>query len=75
MKILRRNSLNHDNAHSRAFASYVTSAGGCDKIQNIDCDATNSQVITAYRDYKAMGSKYQDALDCIVKRCALTGSS
>merc|ERR1711918_175444 len=32
-----------------AFASYLQRAGGCDKIQNIVCDATNMVAITAYR--------------------------
>ena len=58
-----------------AFASYIEKAGGCDKIQDIVCDAIN---LEAYKSYKAiMGndmfsgdkSRFEDALECIESRC------
>ena len=54
-----------------AFASYIAKAGGCDEIQNIQCNAVNIQAIWAYRDAASRKQTYQDALDCLVSRCSL----
>merc|ERR1719330_1161600 len=51
-----------------AFASYIEAAGGCDKIQDIVCDAINSKVVEAYTSRKDE-AKYSNALNCIVDRC------
>lgn len=52
-----------------AFATYIQRAGGCDSIQDIECDAINMQALTAYKsDY----SRYGEALACIYERCLLT---
>ena len=51
-----------------AFASYIEKAGGCDAIQDIQCDAINMQAMEAYKtDY----SRYGEALSCLYKRCLL----
>ena len=47
-----------------AFASYIERAGGCDMIQDIDCEATNMEALVAYR---AQGMS--EALSCFEKRC------
>ena len=49
-----------------AFASYITRAGGCDKIQSIDCEATNRW---AYLHYQQKGAS--EALACLESRCGL----
>mmetsp|Transcript_41754 Transcript_41754/g.50853 ORF Transcript_41754/g.50853 Transcript_41754/m.50853 type:complete len:174 (+) Transcript_41754:90-611(+) len=51
-----------------AFASYIKNAGGCDKIQTIDCEATNMEALNSYRD-NAQDDSIQNALECIVDRC------
>merc|ERR1711966_73015 len=40
-----------------AFASYLQRAGGCDKIKNIVCEATNSVAVTAYKEAAASDPK------------------
>jgi len=50
-----------------AFAGYLEKAGGCDKIQNIVCDAINIEAVNAYRGETSQ--IYKDALECIEKRC------
>jgi uncharacterized protein (DUF2237 family) len=54
-----------------AFSSYLQRAGGCDKIQNIVCDAINMQTIIAYQRASSTSSATKDALDCIVDKCSL----
>jgi uncharacterized protein (DUF2237 family) len=54
-----------------AFSSYIQKAGGCDKIQDIVCEAINMQTIRAYQKASFSSSATQDALDCIVDRCQL----
>lgn len=50
-----------------AFASYIDKAGGCDQIQNIQCDAINIEAMKAYKTQKG----YEDAYQCLVERCGL----
>ena len=50
-----------------AFASYLQRAGGCDKIQEIVCEATNMEAYKAY----ASNSNYAEAKACIESRCGL----
>jgi len=50
-----------------AFASYVQNADGCDKIQDIVCDAINVEAIKAYR--QSNQQKHKNALQCIVDQC------
>jgi uncharacterized protein (DUF2237 family) len=54
-----------------AFSSYIKNAGGCDKIQDIVCEAINMQTIRAYQKASKSSSAHQNALDCIVERCSL----
>jgi uncharacterized protein (DUF2237 family) len=58
-----------------AFSSYIQRAGGCDKIQNIVCEAINMQTIIAYQKASRSGTSSsaatKDALDCIVDKCSL----
>ena len=51
-----------------AFEGYLDKAGGCDSIQEIDCDATNMEAILAYQ---ADEEKHGEALACLKKRCKL----
>merc|ERR1712046_368803 len=57
-----------------AFASYIQRAGGCDKIQNIVCDATNQQAHIAYKAKAATDASVKAALACLEKRCKLSSS-
>lgn len=62
-----------------AFASYISTAGGCDYIQEIQCDAINLQALSAYSSlagtYKDENGKYTNALKCIEERCGIEDSS
>ena len=49
-----------------AFASYIEKAGGCDAIQDIQCDAINMKAMDAY---KKDLTQYGEALACLYKRC------
>ena len=53
------------------FASYLQRAGGCDKIQNIVCEATNMVALVHYRQRAAADSSIAAALQCLEKRCNL----
>lgn len=55
-----------------AFATYIQQAGGCDKIQDVSCDAINMQAITAYEKHAFSNSKYEAALQCLVDRCGIS---
>lgn len=51
-----------------AFAGYIKSAGACEAIQEIECDAVNIKAVEAYeKDVE----KYGEALDCLKDRCNL----
>eukprot|EP00325_Prymnesiales_sp_UTEX-LB-985_P021897 CAMPEP_0174715358 /NCGR_PEP_ID=MMETSP1094-20130205/21175_1 /TAXON_ID=156173 /ORGANISM="Chrysochromulina brevifilum, Strain UTEX LB 985" /LENGTH=161 /DNA_ID=CAMNT_0015914919 /DNA_START=24 /DNA_END=509 /DNA_ORIENTATION=+ len=52
-----------------AFASYLQRAGGCDKIQNIVCEATNMVAIKHYREQAASDPHIAQALTCLESRC------
>eukprot|EP00948_MAST-09A_sp_MAST-9A-sp1_P004291 g4291.t1 len=52
-----------------AFASYIQKAGGCDKIQDIVCSATNLEALKAYKRQASSDPKIQTALDCLQSRC------
>jgi len=54
-----------------AFASYIESAGGCDQIVNIVCDATNMAALKAYKSTSSSDPQISAALQCLEKRCAL----
>ena len=49
-----------------AFARYIERAGGCDRIQTIECKAINQLVLKAYQE-----QNMQQALECLVERCGL----
>ena len=51
-----------------AFASYIAKAGGCDAIQEIQCDAINMKALEAY---KSNSDKYGEALSCLYERCGV----
>ncbi len=55
-----------------AFASYIEKAGGCDAIQEIQCDAINMKALEAY---KSNYDKYGEALSCLYERCELDMST
>jgi len=50
-----------------AFASYIQNAGGCDKIAEVNCEATNGKVLEHYQgnDKKHI----QEALTCLKQKC------
>lgn len=52
-----------------AFASYLQHAGGCGKIQQIVCEATNREAYLAYEQQAANDPQIARALDCLVERC------
>jgi len=54
-----------------AFEGYLEKAGGCDSIQEIDCEATNNEAILAYQ---ADEEEHGEALACLKKRCNLDGA-
>lgn len=54
-----------------AFAKYLNRAGGCDKIQNIVCDATNMQAYSAYKTQAQSDASIKTALQCLETRCGL----
>ena len=54
-----------------AFAAYVKTAGGCDKIQDIVCDAINMEALTAYKEQEGSDKSIADALACVKKRCGV----
>ena len=54
-----------------AFAGYLETAGGYDKVAEIVCESTNEKVILHYE--KAIkekeDGKYKEALSCLKQRC------
>jgi uncharacterized protein (DUF2237 family) len=48
-----------------AFASYITKAGGCTAIQDIQCGTNKMQAMKLYKEY----NRYCEALDSINVRC------
>ncbi len=62
-----------------AFASYLQTAGGCDYIQDIQCNATNLQALLAYSNMagtsKDYDKKYTNALNCIESRCGVSSAT
>mmetsp|Transcript_35517 Transcript_35517/g.53743 ORF Transcript_35517/g.53743 Transcript_35517/m.53743 type:complete len:234 (-) Transcript_35517:184-885(-) len=54
-----------------AFASYLQYAGGCDKIQDLVCEAINMQAALAYKSMAGI-TKYDNALRCIESRCGVS---
>jgi uncharacterized protein (DUF2237 family) len=52
-----------------AFAAYIQRAGGCDKIQSIDCEATNMVALTAYQKESAKSGEIASALECLETKC------
>mmetsp|Transcript_398 Transcript_398/g.599 ORF Transcript_398/g.599 Transcript_398/m.599 type:complete len:226 (-) Transcript_398:156-833(-) len=54
-----------------AFASYLQYAGGCDKIQDLVCEAINMQAALAYESMAGI-TKYDNALRCIESRCGVS---
>jgi len=55
-----------------AFASYLQAAGGCDYVQDLECQSINQQAIIAYKQQMNQASKYLDALECIANRCGVS---
>jgi len=62
-----------------AFASYISAAGGCDEIQEIQCDSVNLQALGAYSRLagtsKDPNGEYAAALECIEYSCGVDSSS
>ena len=55
-----------------AFAAYIEKAGGCDAIQQINCEATNIEAIKAYKEKKkGADQSIVNALKCLQQRCNL----
>jgi uncharacterized protein (DUF2237 family) len=55
-----------------AFASYLQKAGGCSKIQEIVCEATNMEALKAYTAQAPKDKSIADALACLKQRCNIT---
>merc|ERR1712046_513268 len=54
-----------------AFAAYIQKAGGCNKIQNIICEATNMEAYNAYLKQGKTQPHIAKALACLKQRCNL----
>ena len=54
-----------------AFASYIENAGGCNKIQDVVCEATNMEALKAYEEKQSESSKIAAALACLREKCNL----
>ena len=53
-----------------AFEGYLQKAGGCDAIQEIECEAVNVKAAEAYEEDE---EKHGEALRCLRERCKLDG--
>ena len=54
------------------FASYLQSAGGCEHIKTIVCEATNIEAYLAYRKPESAADPHiAEALRCLEQRCSL----
>ena len=54
------------------FASYLQSAGGCEHIKTIVCEATNVEAYLAYRKPESAADPHiAEALRCLEQRCSL----
>ena len=54
------------------FASYLQSAGGCEHIKTIVCEATNIEAYLAYRKPESAADPHiAEALRCLEQRCGL----
>ena len=55
-----------------AFAKYIAISGGCDSIQDINCEATNMEALKAYETQAKEGKdQIANALACLKQRCKL----
>ena len=55
-----------------AFASYLSRAGGCDKIASVVCESTNEKVVLHYQAKISDGDeKAKVALMCLKEKCEL----
>ncbi|KAH8045043.1 hypothetical protein SO694_00018489 [Aureococcus anophagefferens] len=52
------------------FASYLSRAGGCDKIQEIVCEATNMEAYIAY----TKSAQHAEARACLEQRCGISAA-
>jgi len=52
-----------------AFAKYLAEAGGCDKIVDLVCEATNMAAFKAYEE--SDDPSHQSALACIKSKCSV----
>lgn len=53
-----------------AFAGYLEKAGGCDKIQDVVCTATNMAAMKAYEAKKDSDHSIKAAHDCLKSKCS-----
>ena len=53
-----------------AFAGYLKKAGGCDKIQDVVCTATNMAAMKAYESKKDSDDSIKAAHDCLKSKCS-----
>ena len=51
-----------------AFEGYITKAGGCNAIQDLQCEAVN---IVALKAYEADVKEHGMALECLKQKCKL----
>ena len=55
-----------------SFADFIHEAGGCDKVGEISCEATNEAGVEAYHAHMKEGDpdkRFEAALACIQQRC------
>lgn len=60
------------------FASHVQNVGGCNYVNDLQCDAINLQTIKAYvnkiSSKKDRNKRVYNALNCVVSKCGLSDS-
>lgn len=52
-----------------AFSKYIQKAGGCDRINDIVCEATNMAAYEHYRRRILDSTEFRDAFKCLESRC------
>ena len=63
--------VNHWCVCQWAFASYIENAGGCDKIRDIVCEATNMVALKHYQQQAESSPRIKKALQCLENKCGL----
>eukprot|EP00928_Gymnodinium_smaydae_P024492 TRINITY_DN19802_c0_g1_i1.p1 TRINITY_DN19802_c0_g1~~TRINITY_DN19802_c0_g1_i1.p1 ORF type:complete len:241 (+),score=32.94 TRINITY_DN19802_c0_g1_i1:49-771(+) len=58
-----------------AFAKYISLAGGCDKIVDVQCSATNMAARKKYEETQNDDPNVKAALECLKSKCKFSGQA